>query len=371
MELYIDREELTAGLNHVQGILERRSTNRILSNVLLEANGDTLRVTATNTEVTYVGELAANVVVPGQITVDGSRLYQIGKSLPDTTVQMKLGAQDRLEIFSGAAWFKVVGLPAEDYPPVPNFEQTATLTLQAADLRWLIERTSFAISGEDNRYGINGAHLENMPGGDTPMLRMVATDGHRLSYAEIPYEGDFGMADRMLLPRKALAELRKICEGVEGELTLSFGENGALVELPGTRFFFRLIDGEFPDYRQVVPSGFQRRVMLSKPALSDALKRVGLLASDKTRPVRFEFTEDTLILTTQNLDIGESREEVQMELEGKALELGFNHRYFQDVLSVVKDDKVVLELGDALSPALIRSPDEEKGLFVVMPMRLD
>ena len=182
---------------------------------------------------------------------------------------------------------------------------------------------------------------------------------------------DFGMADRMLLPRKALAELRKICEGVEGELTLSFGENGALVELPGTRFFFRLIDGEFPDYRQVVPSGFQRRVMLSKPALSDALKRVGLLASDKTRPVRFEFTEDTLILTTQNLDIGESREEVQMELEGKALELGFNHRYFQDVLSVVKDDKVVLELGDALSPALIRSPDEEKGLFVVMPMRLD
>ena len=371
MELYIDREELTQGLNHIQGILERRSTNRILSNVLLEANEDTLRITATNTDVTYVGDLAANVVVPGEITVDGSRLFQIGKSLPENTVQMKLVGQGRMEILSGAAWFKVVGMPAEDFPPVPNFEKTATLTLSAGDLSWLIGRTSFAISGEDNRYGINGAHLENVVEGDETKIRMVATDGHRLSYAEVPYEGDFGMADKMLLPRKALIELRKICDGQEGNVTLSFGENGALVQMPGTRFFFRLIDGEFPDYRQVVPTGFQRRAMISKPALSDALKRVGLLASDKTRPVKFDFTDNMLVLSTLNLDVGESREEVQMELEGDNLELGFNHRYFQDVLSVVNEERVILELGDALDPALIRGPDEEKGLFVVMPMRLD
>ncbi len=372
MEFYIDREELNRGLNHIQGILERRSTNRILSNVLLEANEDTLRVTATNTEVTYIGDLSANVVVPGEITVDGSRLFQIGRSLPDSTVHMKLGAQHRLEVFSGSAWFKVVGLPAEDYPPVPNFEEKASLTLPASKLRWLIERTHFAISGEDNRYGINGAHLERVLGDDESVqLRMVATDGHRLSYGQVDFEGDFEMSDRMLLPRKALGELRKLCEDSDEEIRLSFGENGALVTLPGARFFFRLIDGEFPDYQQVIPGGFQRRVMMPRTVLLDALKRVGLLAADKTRPVRFSFEENALVLSTQNVDIGESREEVPVEMEGDSVELGFNHRYFQDVLNVLDEDRIVVELGDSLSPAIIRVPDEQNGLFVVMPMRLE
>jgi len=371
MELYIDREELIQGLNHVQGIVERRSTNRILSNVLLAAKENVLTLTATNTEVTYIGELAGNVVVPGAITVDGTHLFQISRSLPDNTVHMKLGKQQRMEVESGSAWFKVHGLPAEEYPPITHFNEGDGVSLKAKDLRWIIERCSFAIAGEDNRYGINGAHLEKVDEGNGSKLRMVATDGHRLSYAAVEFEGDFAMPDRMLLPRKALGELKKLCDNSEDAVKISFGENGALVTLPTARFFFRLIDGEFPDYRQVVPTSFQRQARISRSVLVDALKRVGLLAADRTRPVRFGFDENTLTVSTQNVDIGESREELPMELDGGALELGFNARYFLDVLAVIDSEQIVIELGDSLSPAIVRAPEDTESVFVIMPMRLD
>jgi DNA polymerase-3 subunit beta len=371
MELYIDREELIQGLNHVQGIVERRSTNRILSNVLLAAKENVLTLTATNTEVTYIGELAGNVVVPGAITVDGTHLFQISRSLPDSTVHLKLGKQQRMEVESGSAWFKVHGLPAEDYPPITHFDEGEGISLKSKDLRWMIERCAFAIAGEDNRYGINGAHLEVVDEGAGPKLRMVATDGHRLSYAAVDFEGDFSMPDRMLLPRKALSELKKLCDNSDTLIKISFGENGALVTLPTARFFFRLIDGEFPDYRQVVPTSFQRQARISRDVLVDALKRVGLLASDRTRPVRFAFDDSSLTVSTQNVDIGESREELPLELDGGALELGFNARYFLDVLAVIDSDQIVIELGDNLSPAIVRAPEDTESVFVIMPMRLD
>ena len=371
MELYIDREELIQGLNHVQGIVERKSTNQILSNVLLAAKENVLTLTATNTEVTYIGELAANVVVPGAISVDGTHLFQISRSLPDNTVHLKLGAQQRMEVASAKAWFKVHGRPAEDYPPITHFDETGGITLKAKDLRWMIERCSFAIAGEDNRYGINGAHLEVVDTEEGSKLRMVATDGHRLSYASVAFDGEFSMPARMLLPRKALAELKKLCDSSDNEVRVSFGENGALVTLPTARFFFRLIDGEFPDYRQVVPTSFQRQARISKDVLVDALKRVGLLAADRTRPVRFGFSESALTVSTQNVDIGESREDLPLELDGGPLELGFNARYFLDVLTVINSDQIVVELGDSLSPAIVRAPDDTDAVFVIMPMRLD
>ena len=371
MELYIDREELIQGLNHVQGIVEKRSPNKILQNVLLAAKENVLTLTATNTEVTYIGELTGNVVVPGAITVDGTHLFQISRSLPDNTVHMKLGTQQRMEVESGSAWFKVHGLPAEDYPPITHFNENDGIGLKSKDLRWMIERCSFAIAGEDNRYGINGAHLEVVDGPNGRQLRMVATDGHRLSYAAVDFEGEFAMPARMLLPRKALAELKKLCDHSDDVVKISFGENGALVTLPTARFFFRLIDGEFPDYRQVVPTSFQRQARISRDVLVDALKRVGLLAADRTRPVRFGFAESSLTVSTQNVDIGESREDLPLEMDGEALELGFNARYFLDVLAVVDSEQIVIELGDSLSPAIVRSPEETESVFVIMPMRLD
>ena len=371
MDLYIDRDAFSHGLTRVQGIVERRSTNRILSSVLLEADNDCLRMTATDTEVAFTGDLGANVTSPGAIAVDASHLFQITKALPDNTVHLVLGPNNRLEISSGSAWFKMVGSPPEEYPPLPEFTGTATLTMPASGLKWLIDRTHFCVCSDDNRYGINGAHLELSSAEDGPRLRMVGTDGHRLGFAEAGFTGDFGMPSGRLLPRKALGEMKKLSERGDEELSLSFSDNGALLQTGEGRFFFRLIDGEFPGYREVIPAASQRRVTINRAALLAAVKRVGLLASDQTRPVRFAFEGDHVTLSTQNLDIGEAREEVPCEFDGDDITVGFNGRYFSEALAATCGDHVLIELTDPLMPALLREQDQDEGLFVIMPMRLD
>ncbi len=373
MELYIDRDAFLSGLGRVQGIVERRNTpNPILSHVLLEASEGRLRLTATDTELAFIGDFPANVITPGEIAVDAQSLFQIAKVLPDQTAHLKLGAQMRLEVTSGSAWYKVVGLPAADFPSLPDFDGRSSVQLPAERLRWLIEQTGFVVCQDDNRWGINGGHLEVVEDeAGVSQLRMVATDGHRLSYAQASYEGEFGMPERMLVPRKALAEIKKLCSRDDEEIDISFGESAALVTTSSARFYFRLIDGEFPDYRQVIPTSWQRRAFVHKDQLVSALKRVAVLAQDRGRPVRFAFADGSVTISSSHTDLGEAREEVPIELEGDALDIGFNIRYYQEVLQAARSEKVIIELGDALSPALMREPDDDDALLIVMPMRLD
>jgi DNA polymerase-3 subunit beta len=373
MELYIDRDELLRGLARVQGIVDRRNTpNPILSHVLLQARENSLRLTATDTEIAFIGDFVANVEEPGELAVHAANFFQIARLLPDHTVHLKRSAQNRLEVTSGPAFYRVLGLPGEDYPPLPEFDGRASMRLSAAATRRLIERTSFAVCPDDNRYGINGAHVQRVGDNeDGPRLRMVATDGHRLAYSEANYEGELGIGPRLLLPRKAISEIKKLSEAVDGDLEITFGENAALVQDASARFYFRLIDGEFPDYGPVIPKNPKRMVRIAREPFTAALKRVGLLAADKTRPVRFAFGEENVTISAQNSDIGEAREVVPIELEGEPVEVGFNVKYFIDVLSVISADQITVALGDALSPALISEPDGEDSLFVIMPMRLD
>lgn len=368
MDLYIERDTLVRGLTRAQGVVERRSTNRVLSSVLLEAR-EGLRLTATDGEVALTGEYAATVAKAGALAVEAQKFLEIVKALPDSTVRLQVSAQSRLEITSGSAWFKVMGTPAVEYPPPPEFVGTRAARLTGEHLRWLVERVQFCVSTDDVRRGINGAHLE--AGEGQGLLRMVGTDGHRLAYAQVPFQGELGMPEQRLLPRKAMAELRKLCEDDAAELELSFGENAILASLPDVRFFFRLIDGRFPPYREVLPARAQRTVTVGRELLLAAVKRAALLATDLTRPVRFSFLEDRVVLSTQNLDIGETREEVPAELEGTPVDVGFNARYLAEMLGVARSENVVLQLGDALMPAILKEPQRDDALFVIMPMRLD
>lgn len=374
MLLYIDRDTLLAGLTRVQGIVEKRNTpNPVLSCVLLEANNGMLRMTATDSELSYIGDFPATVESPGSVAVDAQALFQIARLLPDPTTRLSLGAQHRLEISSGSAWYRVVGLSAAEFPALPDFDGRGAMTLRARHLGWLIDRTSFVVCPDDNRFGINGAHLEVVDdNAGRPQLRMVATDGHRLSYAQVPFEGDFSMGQRMLIPRKALGEMRKLSERLDEQpVRLSFGENSALLEVPGARFHFRLVEGEFPDYRRVVPTSHQRHVSVNRGVLSDALRRVAVLAQDRSRPVRFEFDAQLLTVRAQNAELGDAQEQVPIELDGDPLKIGFNIRYFQEVINALGADRIRLELGDALAPAVVREPESDEGLLIVMPMRLD
>lgn len=370
MDLFIDRDQLGRGLARVQGIIERRSTHPLLSHVLMDAREERLRITATDTEVAYIGDLAANIEKGGDIAVDAANLFQIVRALPEPTVQLTK-KDKRLEIRSGRAQFKLPGREAEDYPPLPPFEARGGAQMTEGALRRLVEQTSFAVATDDVRYGLNGAHLEEAEVEGQAHLRIVATDGHRLSSAQSPFTGELALTPRMLVPRKALSVIRKLLEGDEDQVELGFGDGAIRLTRPDETFWFRLLDGEFPDYNAVVPKEHKHRALIRREALVATLKRVSILVLDRARAVRFAFGESELEIEVHNVDRGDVRETVPIELEGDPVDVGFNVRYLAEVLSVMKGEYVALELAHQLAPCLVRDPDEEGAFFVIMPMRLD
>ena len=371
MELYIDREELGRGLARVQSIIERRSTQPMLANVLLHARDGSLRVTATDSEVAYLGELTANVRTEGQLAVDATQLFQIVRALPEPTIRLRLGDASRLEIESGRASFRPPGTAAEEFPVLPPFRSLASAQLAERDLRRLVEQVAFSVATEDVRWGLNGAHVEEVTVGEEKRLRMVATDGHRLACAEAVYTGSVQAVHRMLVPRKALAVMRRLLEGDAPAVSLNFGEGALQLQRPGESFWFRLIDGEFPDYRAVVPNDPRHTATLRRADLTSALKRVVIVITDRARPARFAFAEDEVEIRVQNVDKGEVRETLPIELDGAPLVVGFNARYLSEALNALAGDRVVLSLANPLAPCLVRDPDRDDAWFVVMPMRLD
>ena len=372
MDLYIDRDQLILGLSRVQGIVERRPTTAVLSHVLLSAQGQSLRMSATDTTLTLVADYVARVESEGEISVDAQNLFAIARSLPGPTVHLVAEAGGRLAVTCDRAEFHLVGLAASEFPPLPARDDRSTLGVRSLDLLRLIEETVFSVSADDNRYGLNGAHLEEVTtdAGDA-RVRVVTTDGSRLSWSEAPYEGEFGMGRRMLLPRKALVELRKLVEADESRWEIAFGERSATFVTEGLHLVVRLVEGEFPDYRKVIPPIWKRRVELSREPLTDALRRVAIVATDRNHSVRFGFEPDALVVEAHNVDLGDAREEVPCELDGPAMKTGFNVRYFADLLSATRSDRIFLEMGEPLDACIVRIGDRDDCLFVVMPMRLD
>ena len=372
MDLYIDRNELIRGLARVQGIVERRTTNISLAHVMLSASDDALRMTATDTMLTLVARYPARVQGGGELSVDAQSFFQIARALPEPTVHLQSAAGNRLQVRCGNAEFQVVGMGAESFPPRPSTAEHSALKVAGGALRRIIEETAFSVSTDDNRYGLNGAHMEEVESeGGESRLRLVTTDGSRLSYSEAMFEGDFGMGRKMLLPRKALTEIRKLVDDDNAEWRVAFGDREATFSTEDLTLTVRLVDGEFPDYRRVLPASFRRRVTVSREQFSNALKRVAIVASDRNHSVRFSFEKDRLVLAAQNVDLGEAREEMPVEMDGEPMATGFNVKYFQDVLGATRGDQLRLHLGEALDPCIVRIPDRDDNLFVVMPMRLD
>jgi DNA polymerase-3 subunit beta len=262
----------------------------------------------------------------------------------------------------------MLGGAPDEFPPLPTQSDKAKLEISGGSLRRVIEETIFSVSADENRYGLNGAHFEQVPG---PALRVVSTDGSRLSYSEAPYSGEFGMGRKMLLPRKALAEIRKMVDTDDAAWTVAFGDRSAVVSTPGLTLIVRLVEGEFPDYRQVLPKTFARQVEVNRDDLDKALRNVAIMASDRNHIVKFSFESDRLVLTAANVEAGDVRAEIVADVRGTPLVTGFNVKYFQDILSATKGERIAMSLGAELDPCIVRLPGREDCLFVVMPMRLD
>jgi len=375
MKATIERANLLRCLSHVQSVVERRNTIPILSNVLIEAAGDgTVKVMATDLDLQVVESLSAvSVDSPGAITVSAHLLFDIARKLPDGSQVSLEAADNRMVVKSGRSRFSLPTLPRDDFPMIVEGDLPTSFEISARVLAELIDRTRFAISTEETRYYLNGIFL-HVSDEAQPVLKAAATDGHRLARFTLPRpDGAEGMPD-VIVPRKALAELRKLLEesldtNVEIDLSASKirftlgGENGVVLTS-------KLIDGTFPDYSRVIPTGNDKLLKLDPRSFFEGVDRVATIATEKTRAVKIGLERDKVTLSVTSPDNGTAAEELAAEYGAEGLEIGFNANYLKDILSQIDGDSVELHLADAGAPTLIRQNDKSQALYVLMPMRV-
>ncbi len=371
MRATIERATLLKSLSHVQSVVERRNTIPILSNVLIEANeSGAIKLTATDLDLQIVETFSADVEVAGATTVSAHTLFEIARKLPEGS-QVQLHAADgRMAVNAGRARFSLATLPRDDFPMIAEGELPTTFELPAASLIQIIDKTRFAISTEETRYYLNGIffHVSEDP---EPMLKAAATDGHRLARITLPRpDGAEGMPD-IIIPRKCIAEVRKLLD--------ESGGNTIRIDLSASKIRFtfdsailtsKLIDGTFPDYSRVIPTGNDKLLRIDPKAFSQGVDRVATIASEKTRAVKMALDKDKITLSVTSPENGTAAEEVSGQYNSDGFEIGFNARYLMDILSEIEGDVVELHLADASAPTLIRENDKSPALYVLMPMRV-
>lgn len=375
MKFSIDKNELQKGLARLQSVVEKRNTMPILANVLLEASkgrgksGGTLELAATDLEVGVRSRHAAEVTVAGKVTASAKKLFEIIRELPDEALHFDISENAYLGIRCARAEFNLAGNAADEYPTLPGFASKETVTVQAIVLGDMIERTMYAASADETRYNLNGVYIERLE--DTGKIRMIATDGHRLAYVDRALgAGLESLSNGVIIPRKGLAELKKLVDEEDSEeVEIGFEGNSALARKGDVTLVMRLIEGEFPNYRQVIPKETSHRLVLATEPLVHALRRVALLSSERSRAVKFSLSSGRLCLSCNNPDLGEAQEELDVDYAGDKLEIAFNARYLTDALAAMHTKEVHLDLQDALSPAKLTPTDDADTLVVVMPMR--
>jgi DNA polymerase-3 subunit beta len=374
MKLSISQAEFQHALSRIQAIVEKRSSMPILANVLLDAISEsgeqTLRLSATDLEVGIRSSHEATVINPGSLTVSAKKLFEIVRELPNDIIHLEATSNSYLEIRCARSRFTLAGTVAEEYPTLPEATPGKTVAIPASVLSQMIERTIYATSTDETRYNLNGVYLELLP--EAGKIRMVATDGHRLAYIDRVINDDAGaIRNSVIIPRKALVELKRLVDEDDAdELELCFDGNSGLVKKGGVILVMRLIEGEFPNYRQVLPKETTHRIVLPAEELSNSIRRVALLSSERSRAIRLDLSPGSMIASSNNPDLGEAQEELDINYEGEPLSIGFNARYLLDALAVVKSKEIELGLHDELSPVQIRPTDDTDTLAVVMPMRL-
>ena len=375
MKLTINKGELQTGLSRLQGIVEKRNSMPILANVLMSASkkgkeGEQLQLAATDLEVGIQSSHEAKVTTAGGVTVSAKKLFEIVRELPDEDIHLEATANGYLNIKCARSNFTLAGTSTEEYPTLPNFTPGKTASVEAAVLSLMIERTMYAASVDETRYNLNGVYLEvlDQPG----RIRMVATDGHRLATVDRTLSEDpLGLENGVIIPRKGLGELKKLVDEDDADqIDLAFEGNNGLARKGKVTLVMRLIEGEFPNYSQVLPKKIERNVVIPGEDLIRALRRVALLSSERSKAVKLEFTDGRLTISSSNPDLGDAREELDIDFAGDDITIGFNAKYLLDALSTLKAKEVRFGLQNELAPAQFVPTDDDDTLAVVMPMRV-
>jgi DNA polymerase-3 subunit beta len=375
MELSVGKADLQKELQLCQGVVEKRSTIPILSNVLLKAADGRLQIAATDLDVTILSSTPCRITTPGGVTIEAKRLFDIVRSLPDDDVHFTLQENNSISVESGTAKFRLLGLPAEDYPTLPSVNVSEGFTIPLDELKTMVGKVKFAITHEETRFQLNGALLKVQPN----KMEMVATDGHRMALINFPSgisgKGKKGSDLTILIPRKALDEILRLEATEDGTVRFGVSENQLFFEAGDRRLLARMIDVNFPNYMEVISRDNDRRVMVDRERLLSTIKRISLVANERTRAVRFDFAPGKLTVSSTNPELGDARETVPIDYAGQPFFVGLNAAYVMDFLSATDTPSVSLDLKDENSQCIGRPATASEDLpydylYVVMPMRL-
>lgn len=367
MKISIERSDLIKALGHVQNVVERRTTIPILSNVMLQAQGDTLTFVATDLDIEVQESAPAMVEQPGTVTAPAHLLYDIVRKLPDgAQVSLKIGDSGRLDVDAGRSHFTLPLLPAGDFPKMTADGFSHNFVLSAKDLSRLIDKTRFAISTEETRYYLNGIYVHAHDGA----LRAVATDGHRLALAELDLPSGASGLPGIIIPRKTVAEIRRLIDDGDSDVSLSMSDAKIQFHYGTAVLTSKLIDGTFPDYERVIPRTNEKELVIDNKVFASAVDRVATISAEKSRSVKLSLTQDTLELAVNNPEHGNAHEQLMVDYSDDPLEIGFNAKYLLDVTGQISSRDATLFLDGPASPALVKDADDPATLFVLMPLRV-
>jgi len=371
MKFTIERAVLLKALGRVQSVVERRNTIPILSNVRIEAGDGLLGLNATDMDLDVIDQISASVETPGATTAPALTLYEIVRKLPDgSQVEFDSGEDGQLVIRSGRSRFTLACLPTDEFPVMSGGELPHSFLLPAAEIRGLIDRTRFAISTEETRYYLNGIYLHAAERDGTPVLRAVATDGHRLASVEGPLPGGAEGMPGIIVPRKTVSELHRLIEDTVDDVSVELSETKIRFTFDSVILTSKLIDGTFPDYERVIPSGNDKELIVQCKPFAEAVDRVSAISSEKSRAVKLALSPGVLVLSASSPDQGSATEELEVDYDGDSMEIGFNSRYLLDITGQIEGDSARFTLADAASPTILSEIEDTSALYVLMPMRV-
>jgi DNA polymerase III subunit beta len=363
MKFSVTKEKLLECLQQVQNVVSTRTTLPILSNVLLQTNGSEVRLTTTDLDVGVRGSFEAQIEKEGATTLPARRLFTIIRELPSSEIQFDVDGKNAASIRSGQSFFKILGLPEEEFPPLPKFDDSKVVTMRQKDLRDGLRKTSYAISTDETRYVLNGVLFSLKDN----KLTLVATDGRRLAMLDIDLEFPRSHEADIIVPTKAVTELQRLLTD-DGDVRVSVGSGQIAFDLNNTLLVSKLIEGNYPNYRQVIPGEMKERVTLERETFLNSLRRVSLLASDKSNSIKLNFSKNNIDITANTPEVGEAKESLPVAYKGREFSIAFNPEFLMAPLRNLSEDEIFLDLIDEMSPGVIKI--QSPFLYVLMPMRI-
>ena len=363
MKFSVTKEKLLECLQQVQNVVSTRTTLPILSNVLLQTNGSEVRLTTTDLDVGVRGSFEAQVEKEGATTLPARRLFNIIRELPSSEIQFDVDGKNAASIRSGQSFFKILGLPEEEFPPLPKFDDSKVVTIRQKDLRDGLRKTSYAISTDETRYVLNGVLFSFKDN----KLTLVATDGRRLAMVDIDLEFPRSHEGDIMVPTKAVTELQRLLTE-DGDLRVSVSSGQIAFDLEKALLVSKLIEGNYPNYRQVIPAEMKERVTLERETFLNSLRRVSLLASDKSNSIKLNFSKNNIDITANTPEVGEAKESLAVAYKGREFSIAFNPEFLMAPLRNLTEDEIFLDLIDEMSPGVIKI--QSPFLYVLMPMRI-